>query len=525
MSGAGSASRPSCTGLGVVDTRRRKRIRHHDHSAALRRMLRLIQLDFRHGYGFLIVPVLIAAGCWYFLVRDQSEVVLWGRASVELSWAFAIIGPVGGAWGAWLAGRDRRSRTETLLESTATPGAVHDVRLLTVPVLGALFAYAGIAAVVIVRTATEATWGGPVWTVIAFGAALIAAYTLVGTIAGILFPARLTPFVAGVGLLLFTTLSYTYVDSNSSYSYLAPFRWVSDVHRYDNVLFHRGSVLVSFAVAFALVAGVVVAALGVLAFARARRPVAVGLGVLAVIILVPSIGTAVEPYSQQTFAFLRGEQSVGPVRNPPLVCAGEVVETCVHKAFQGQLDDVAALADAIVAPVAGLPGVPTRFEQRADVPSAGDTVRYMDTWQWNGADRQWSGAEFVIQDVVVGGLLPSPVWLDSDGHDSRQDRTPAQAAIGQWLVLQAGSGAAVIAPFEFVGVEHPDRGPGYDGRAVGPSFQDEMQAYWDEVERIQIDVNAAAERFAMLSPKDQRAWLETNWDALRAGDLSLEDLP
>ena len=38
-------------------------------------------------------------------------------------------------------------------------------------------------------------------------------------------------------------------------------------------------------------------------------------------------------------------------------------------------------------------------------------------------------------------------------------------------------------------------------------------------------LHAAVDRFAAISPEEQRAWLEANWDALRAGELTLEDLP
>jgi hypothetical protein len=38
-------------------------------------------------------------------------------------------------------------------------------------------------------------------------------------------------------------------------------------------------------------------------------------------------------------------------------------------------------------------------------------------------------------------------------------------------------------------------------------------------------MDAAREQFAALPENEQRVWLEANWDALRAGELTLEDLP
>ena len=40
-----------------------------------------------------------------------------------------------------------------------------------------------------------------------------------------------------------------------------------------------------------------------------------------------------------------------------------------------------------------------------------------------------------------------------------------------------------------------------------------------------LGIDAAVDRFALLRPEEQWAWLESNWDALRTGDLILEDLP
>jgi hypothetical protein len=43
--------------------------------------------------------------------------------------------------------------------------------------------------------------------------------------------------------------------------------------------------------------------------------------------------------------------------------------------------------------------------------------------------------------------------------------------------------------------------------------------------RIEPETLAAADRFGALPPEEQRAWLEANFAALRAGELTLEDLP
>jgi len=39
------------------------------------------------------------------------------------------------------------------------------------------------------------------------------------------------------------------------------------------------------------------------------------------------------------------------------------------------------------------------------------------------------------------------------------------------------------------------------------------------------EIPAATDRFAALGPEQQRVWLEANWDALRAGELTLDKMP
>ena len=55
---------------------------------------------------------------------------------------------------------------------------------------------------------------------------------------------------------------------------------------------------------------------------------------------------------------------------------------------------------------------------------------------------------------------------------------------------------------------------------------DEWPEWFHRVPRGADDpaVHAAIERFAELSPEDQRDWLETNWDDLSHGRMTLEDL-
>jgi hypothetical protein len=54
-----------------------------------------------------------------------------------------------------------------------------------------------------------------------------------------------------------------------------------------------------------------------------------------------------------------------------------------------------------------------------------------------------------------------------------------------------------------------------------------MEHLWLDgtTERSRQQILRKAESFAAQTPEQQRAWLETNWNALRAGEIALEEMP
>ena len=174
------------------------------------------------------------------------------------------------------------------------------------------------------------------------------------------------------------------------------------------------------------------------------------------------------------------------IANPPMTCGGEVVEVCLHQAYESQLVDGVAFAEAFYAPVAGLPGVPERVTQEfLSDPPAG-TVALNASWSNTSIERVMASPMGVA--LMSGGI---------------EDINASQHAILTWLVGRTGA-----------------------DWSIGPAAElDPAVASADAYDGYQADVEAAAARFAALPPEEQRAWLEANWDALRAGELTLEDLP
>ena len=173
--------------------------------------------------------------------------------------------------------------------------------------------------------------------------------------------------------------------------------------------------------------------------------------------------------------------------NPDMACDGDMVEVCLHQAYKVQLDDAVAFADAFYTPLVGvadLPNVVTHQPYRGEPPAG--TLPLNAYW-----------TDTSVQQVMAQSLGHSLFQAESLGLNA------SQHAILTWLVGQADAEWHI--------------GPIAE---IDPTSRDT-----DTYVEYQANVDAAAERFAALSPDEQRAWLEANWDALRAGELTLEEFP
>lgn len=473
---------------------------------------RMLQVNVRRAFGIWVVLGTAALTLLFVSEIAVTEVVLWHDYAYYVGRTFIVIGPVFAFWTAILARRDMEPKRMELLATTASAPNPRELRTAITGVLMALLCYGIVAGVVLGYAATRATWGGPDPWIVAFGAAMTGLFAVVGWLIGTLVPSRMSPLIAGAVTLFYSIISSTWGVATSDLDALQPWRYVSgggwssqqlfyDFPRYPDTPHPGGGSLLAMGVMGLLIAAYLLwrKSLG------AVIPLA-----LAGVLLIPGWSVAADVEHV--------ERLPAVIPNPPMVCDDGIVEVCLHRAYEAQLDDGVAFADAFYGPVVGLAGVPEVVTQQPfgqEAAPAGTVP--LDTF--------WANSEITgFMAMPMGqALFPSPIWLSSEGYDSEYDHTPAQAAIRSWLVQQAGGPQFLT--FEFVGVEAPNFGPGFDGQPAGPSIEEQLQAYWDEVERIQADVEAAAERFAMLPAEEQRAWLEANWDALRAGDLALEELP
>jgi len=448
--------------------------------------LQKIRINGRRFHTMLLV--LLTAGLALFFVSRfaVTEVVLWPEWSANAARAFIVVGPVFAAWTAMLVSRDGSPLRAEILAATATSRIRRELNHAALGVLAALACYCVVVACVLGYAARHATWGGPDWWVVLFGAVMIALHPLVGWLMGLLAPTRLTPVVAGGATFLYTVVSYAYGMSTSGLDAVQPWRYIEGRWALANRMFYDASPYVGMPhPAGGVLIGVGAGALLIAGHLWARQAgwgvvVALAAGVL---LLVPGwvLASSTEEMPREAPAL---------VANPPMSCGGEVVEICLHKAYEAQLADGVAFAEAFYAPVAGLPGVPERITQQLLPEPPEGTLSLSTSWTNTPIEQ-------VLALPMGEALVPGAMEPGFDGFNA------SQHAILTWLTERAG-GTWVI------------------GRAAeidyGLSTAEEFDGY-------RADVDAAADRFAGLSPDEQRAWLEANWDPLRAGELSLEDLP
>jgi hypothetical protein len=470
---------------------------------------RLFWIETRRSVGFLAFPILIAlAGLvWYLIGRaaGNPSVALWPQTSVDIGFTVVLIGPATAGLAAWAAGRDRRRGLDDLLATTPRPATARDLNLAAATAAWVLLAYLAFGLCAGILTAREATWGSPVAPPILIGAVVIAVEAAIGYTAGSFvraaLPGRLTAGLVPVVLFFFEVLLSQLTgglvevgpgrrETGHPYENLSPFGAIQNIG--GSVFWTpRWDVVWAAAVWFLGLGGL---ALALVALRRRRRsPVAWGslaAAALAIVIgwtqLVPNTSAYLAPPTKAI--------SYDPV------CVQRSLPICLHPAYKAVLGDTADLVDPIVRPLAGLPGFPTRAEQprpaydtttsTLGLPSAAapDTIPIEPTC--SRLSRQAQATAIALAAVQ----LPT---------DSFRQLTPAQSAIAVWLLHQAGWGP--LHDFEIP--------------ACLPTGTSALSRPIDPATLL------AADRFAAMTPDEQHTWLTTNIAALRAGSLSLEDLP
>jgi hypothetical protein len=480
---------------------------------------RLLRIELRRSAMLWLLP--LAAALYYYQAYRRALALppVWGLRAMTIQndalLDFAM--PVAGG-AAWVGARESRRHLADLLAGTARSRWARQLAAWTAVTSWALAGYLACTGVVYAITARQAAWGGPLWWPVAVDAAGVALVSAAGFAAGALLPSRFTAPLAAVAAFFALGFSIEAVHGGSSAWLIAPGVAGSALGPNMSIATFYGFLpdLSIAQVMFLLgLAAVVLGGMGLVPGAAGRRA-RVAAAALALAGLAAA-GTAVELAGTARFGrhgmtvipALHDAASGAPVPFTP-VCAAGPVPVCLHPAYAGYLPAVSAALRGVLSEVAGLPGAPSRVTEAAPTYSLSPSNEVRVGSRVGGG----SGAVFLIlpeppPGVAVNGVTvtianfasqaESDVAPDIVGRVIGGQRSPAQAAVIAALLQDGAAGLAT--PESSVG----GQGPRVIGRAPG--------------------VAPASRRFAALPPAVRHAWLAAHLAALRAGRVSLAQLP
>jgi hypothetical protein len=498
---------------------------------------RLLWLELRHNAMLWMIPVAVAL-FWLITYRKSMAMPpLWYVRAVNMQTGavldFAV--PVVAA-AAWMGSRDGRRHITDLVAVAARPRWARQLATWAATTGWAMLAYLGCVALLYGVTARQAAWGGPLWWPAAVAGASIPAFSALGFAAGWLFPGRFTTPVAAIAAFFVLALTTQPIEGSQSYWQVSPVvahPWDLGADPGVATFYHYVPDLSLAQVMF--VAGLTLATLGALGLPAGsggrwlRRSAAAisAAGLLAAGTGVALTGTGrLDAQGMITIPALHDAASDRPVRYTP-VCHQDPVPVCLNPAYTIYLPAVAAALGPVLSQVAGLPGAPVRVSQAAASYHQGTGNDVGVTM----AGPALSGRPPVFR-LLLPGQLPSPAltvselaaWVRSDygpeivasvvGAGPGGRASPAQQAVAEALDAAAGDRLAR-------GSEGPSPRHVRASAPCGPCVVTGLP----EPPGPGTPVFAAARRFAAWPAAARHAWLVTHWPALRAGRITLAQLP
>jgi hypothetical protein len=487
--------------------------------ASLPGSARLLRIELRHNAMLWLLPV-AAVLFWYNGYREIMALPpMWSLRAMALQnrLLLDLVIPVTGA-AAWMGSREGRREITDLLGGTARSRWSRQLATWAATTAWAEAVCLGCIAVVYVMTARQASWGGALWWPAAVSAAGVPALTAIGFAAGAWFPGRfVTPLVT---VAMFFGLGFGTQAASGDHSYwqISPLvAGAADIGAAAGVATFY-PYLPDLSIAQVMFTGGLTAAiLGALGLSaagngrRLRRLAAVltvaGLGAAGTSVTLAGTGRA-DPHGMIVIPALHDAASDQPVSYAPR-CSRTAIAVCVHPAYAAFLPAVTAAVGAELTELAGLPGAPARVSQVPVVYQLGPDHGITVSAGVPGASSfalpdmlpgqlGTSSAEFAGQLTQTLGLkLMSDVILGGSGRVA--DSRPSQAEL-------AVIGGSVRFP---ASVDDRDLGPLFGRLLPSPGSPADL----------------AARRFATLTPAAKHDWLAHRLAALRAGRISLAQLP
>jgi hypothetical protein len=494
---------------------------------APRNLVRLLWVELRHNAMPLVLP-LIAALFWfdgYRIAATLPPMWVW-RLFYILGQGHALVdfAPFVAGVAAWMGSRDGRRGVGDLVTATVRPRWEAQLATWAATVIWAVGSYLVLMAVTLYLLGRPVAWGGLPWWPVAVDGVGVAAFASVGFAAGARFPTRFTAPVAAFGAVLALGLSsQTGFAASSGWALILPTMSNGNFGQDAGIFYQFLPDLPIARVMF--LAGIAVAAVGLLGLPvaaggpRLRRVAAVATAAgaaSAVTAVVLAMTAHVTPYGIVIPA-LHDAANDKPIAYTP-VCRQAAIPVCVQPAYRPYLEDLTAAVAPLAREAAGLPGAPVRATQIAALFATPGEHRGQG---WVGQIVTLGGSPAVLSMPTGTIALPGSFGSDDASFVDQYKievvhalvvsgsafGDPAQVAVEAALLQHAGIPLAAQ-PNALGNSPWPLPGGGPHATAQYPP-----------------PVAAAAERLAALPASARQAWLATHLAALRAGLLSLAQLP
>jgi hypothetical protein len=497
---------------------------------------RLLRLELRHNAMLWMMPVAVAL-FWVTAGRKiMATPPLWSlrAAGLQPNAVLAFASPVAGA-AAWMGSRESRRRTTDLVNITARPWPVRLLTTWAATTCWALVAYLFCVAVVYGVTAHQATWGGPLWWQAVVAAASLPAVAALGFAVGTLVPGRFTAPLVTIAAFFVLALSTQLIHGSQSYWQISPVvaaPWDIGPDPSAGTFYAYQPDLPIAQVMF--LTGLTVAVLGALALptgagVRALRRSAVAVttaGLLAAGTAVALAGTGrLDAHGMIAIPALHDAASDRPLRYTP-VCGHTAIPVCLNPAYASYLPATEAALAPMLDQIAGLPGAPARISQAAVTyqQGPGNSVGF------GLAGPPISGTPPVFH-LLLPAELPGPAITTSERAAQLRSITGPSivasvtgdnpgASQAQHAVTTALLMAARAVPSHL-----PAPGTPTANRAAGPPPVAGAGGGQPVGAAPGSPAYVAAQRFAALPAAVRHGWLVRHLAALRAGHITLGQLP
>lgn len=505
---------------------------------------RLLRLELRRNPMPWTLP-LLAALFWITTYRPAMvNPPLWNvRGTMLQAQTMLAFAPVLAGVAAWAGSREGRRGTADLVSITGVPRWAGRLAAWAAVTFWAEAAYLGGVTVVYAITAREAIWGGPLWWPVTVGAATAAASCAVGFAAGTLLPSRFTaPLAAVVVFLALGAGAFALQHgARATYSQIWPLNVQGAFPKDSFGIFYPFLPDLSIA-QLMFVGGLGASALGALGlpivaggrWLRGAAAAVTIVGLAAAGTAVGLAGTARLEAHGIVIPALHDAASDRPVPYTP-VCSHSAIPVCLHSAYRANLPEVSTALNPLLQELTGLPGAPTRVVQAAvtsvqpgpgnganfggPVISGTPPVMYLPLSGLTLPGEGATTAEFT--GALRGNLLPllnAFVGLNSQVIQQwpTSEAAPPGSAAAQAAVAMALAEDGRV-PLQAAGSPVPPLGPGTSAPGGGRVTGGDSPTAGPTA--------AAARRFAALPATACHAWLLTHLAALRAGQITLREIP